>query len=272
MSVHLKLLVSSLLLTIATGVLNAKEIPITQEVELSIPLGKFSVVEFPFKISSKNITSFLLEKPINKESGENSDVENNIINEPVGPKDGNSAASPAKPKPKEKYISISQNVNSFTFFARKVGVLKMVIWGYEHPILLTIKVDKNDGFSSYQFILPQSESKEAVITEQGSHEKVVNEVMVHLFNQTLPKGYKSDSSDENFESNGFGLRLNRKVIGKKYLGQEWILTNNSKERAVIHEESFYQKGVYGVSMETDAVNPTESIRVFIVRSASEKGK
>ncbi|MFA6195374.1 MAG: type-F conjugative transfer system secretin TraK [Sulfurimonas sp.] len=278
MLVLLKPLVSSLLLLISfTSVATAKEIPITQEVEISIPLGKFAVVEFPFKIESKNITSFLTDKAVNKNEMEDSDVENSIIDKPIAPigENGNEAskAKPTvKPKPKSQYISITQNINSFTFFARKVGVLKMVVWGYDHPILLTIKVEKNDGTSLYQFVLPHSDSKEVVITEQGSHEKVINEIMVNLFNQTVPKGYKSNSNDENFESNGFSLRLNRQVVGKKYLGEEWIFTNNSKEQAIIHEESFYQKGIYGVSLETDSVKPTESVRIFIVRNASEKGQ
>jgi hypothetical protein len=261
----------------------AKEIPITQEVEITIPLGEFAVVEFPFKVESKNITSFLVDKPIVVASDEDSDIDvnNEILNKSIEPKEADTslAAPPptkskaqSKPqaKPQSKHISVTQNLNGFTFFPKKIGVLKMVVWGYKHPVLLTIRVSKEDGFSSYQFILPHSDSKEVVTTEQGAHEKIVNDIMVHLFNQTLPKGYKSISDDQNFKSNEYGLRLNRQLLGKKYMGEEWIFTNDSQEKAVVHEESFYQKGIYGVSLESDSANQGESIRVFIVRSASEK--
>jgi len=94
--------------------------------------------------------------------------------------------------------------------------------------------------------------------------------MVHLFNQTLPKGYKSNSSDEMLESNGYTFRLNRRLIGKKYMGEEWILTNHSGEKGDIHEESFYQKGVYAVSLEDDDIDVNQSVRVFIVRGTDKK--
>lgn len=269
MLVHLKLLASSLFLVVfISQIANAKEIPITQEVEITIPLGKFAVVEFPFKITSKNITSFLLVES-NKKEEVNNELDSAMLDTPnITKVKGNIKNKITTTK--SKYISINQNINSFTFFTRKVGVLKMVVWGYEHPILLTIKVSKEDGFGLYQFILPQSDSKDVAVTEQGPHEEVINKLMVNLFNQTLPSGYKSNSKDVNFESNGFDLRLNREVIGKKYIGQEWILTNNSHEQANVHEESFYQKNIYGISVEADSLNIGESMRVFIVRSGSEK--
>ena len=269
MLVHLKPLVSNLFLVVLISqIANAKEIPITQEAEITIPLGKFAVVEFPFKITSKNITSFLLVES-NKKEDVNNELDNAITDTPTSTK----LKSTIKGKvttTKSKYISINQNINGFTFFPRKIGVLKMVVWGYDHPILLTIKVSKEDGFGLYQFILPQSDSKYVATTEQGPHEEIINKLMVNLFNQTLPSGYKSNSKDVNFESNGFDLRLNREIVGKKYIGQEWILTNNSNEQANIHEESFYQKNIYGISLEADSLNIGESVRVFIIRSGSEK--
>ena len=66
------------------------------------------------------------------------------------------------------------------------------------------------------------------------------------------------------------MRLNRSLIGKRYLAQEWVLTNHTNTDSVIHEESFYQAGVFGVSLEVDKIKPEESIRVFIIKSASEK--
>lgn len=266
MWIRSKLIVSSVFVLFTSITINAKEIPITQEVELTIPMGKFSVIEFPFKIESQNITSFLIEQS-SKKNDEKAKEE--IINKPVTQKDNNGNLIPSK-KEKSKYISILQNTNSFTFFPKKEGVLKMVIWGYKHPILLTLKASKEDGYASYQFVIPFSESKEVELIEQAPHEKIINDIMVHLFNQTLLKGYKNNSSDEMLESNGYTLRLNRRLIGKKYLGEEWILSNNSKEQGSIHEESFYQNGVYGVSLEADAIDINQSIRVFIVRSNANK--
>jgi len=268
MSIYLKQLVSSfVLIGLFLTTLSAKEIPITQEVEITIPLGKFSVVEFPFKITSRNVTSFLVAKELNKKKDKS--TLDTLINKDVE-LSSPSAKKRKHKKKKSKSISIKQNINGFTFFAKKEGVLKMVVWGYKHPILLTLKVSKKGGYGLYQFIVPQSESEQARITEEGSHEKIVNNIMVNLFNQTLPKGYKSNSKDITYKTDNFILRLNRQVVGRKYVGQEWILSSKLKEKTFIHEESFYQKGIYGVSLETDWVDTNESIRVFIVRASSEK--
>ena len=275
---HLKLLVSSLLVVTIASSLFAKEMPITQEVELSIPLGEFSVIEFPFKITSKNITSFLPIKKIitkvKKVGKEKVNLDDDLVRKPIPKKvkkvDSSKLKKTINQRKKSKYISITQNINSLTFFTRKEGIIKMVIWGYDHPILLTLRVSRKDGFGLYKFILPQSKNKDAIDMEQSSHEKVINKLMVHLFNQTLPNGYKSISKDINFISNGFAMRLNRKLIGKRYTAEEWILTNHTDVDSEIHEESFYQSGVYGVSLEVDSLKQEESTRVFIVRVASSE--
>jgi len=270
---RLKLLVSSTLLVLVTQNISAKEIPITEEVEIAITVGKFSVVEFPFKITSKNVTSFLLANvPSNKTDKEHEkSLQDQLMDEAHKTKMKKGKRNLKKPrKRKSKYISIIKNVNSLTFFPKKEGVVKMVVWGYSHPILLSVKAVRKDGFGLYQFTIPQSLSKDVILTEQGGHEKVINKLMIHLFNQTLPKGYKSRSEDAIYESNGFSFRLNREVVGKKYLGQEWILTNNTELESNIHEESFYQKGIYGISLEADRLKPKESCRVFIVRTGSKK--
>lgn len=270
MLINSKQLVSSLLLIVGITILNAKEIPITQEVEITIPVGKFAVVEFPFKVTHKNITSFLVSESSKAKSKE----KHNTLNKELLNSKPNGSRLP-KPKHKRpgkrsKYLSITQNVNGFTFFARKEGVLKMVIWGYKQPILLTIRAKQKNGFGLYQFVIPQVDSKVVLKTEQGPHEKIINKLMVHLFNQTLPRGYKSLSTDKIYNSNGFEFRLNRQLIGKRYIAEEWILTNNTSKESIIHEESFYQKGIFGVSLENDKLKPNESVRVFIVRSGSKK--
>lgn len=265
----------TLSLTLAINII-AKEIPITQEAELIVPVGEFSVVEFPFKISSKNITSFMTEKKIIKEEENSKAINDDLLakNEPL--KEATAPASTPSPKKNKenelKDISIVQNINSFTFFPKKAGILKIVVWGYDTPILLTIKAEVKNGFGHYQFILPQSKSDLVAKTEQGSHEEVVNMIMTNLFNQTLPKGYKSSSKDAIFKSDGFEIRLNRELYGKKYIGQEWILKNEKNESSNIHEETFYEKGVYGVSLETNFIKNGESIRVFIVRAANSEAQ
>lgn len=270
MLIRLKQLVNSVIIVgLSLTILSAKEIPITQEVELTVPLGKFSVVEFPFKIEAKNIASFLITKELGKDYKKS--TLDNIMDKEIDIPNPNPSKRNIKPKKKKsKNISIKQNTNGFTFFAKKTGVLKMVVWGYKHPILLTIKVSKKNGFRLYQFVLPQSDSELVRKTEEGNHEKNVNYIMVNLFNQTLPRGYKSNSKDVTYQTKSFSLRLNRQIVGRKYLGQEWILTSKLQEKTFIHEESFYQKGIYGVSLEADSVDKNESIRVFIVRANSKK--
>lgn len=272
---RLKLIASSIVVISTVTIVYAKDIPITQEVQLTIPLGSFSVIEFPFEITSRNITSFMpvrkikkTTKVINKVIKEQESINDDFVRKPI-PKKVKKKSNESLKK-RSKYISITNNVNSLTFFTRKEGQLKMVIWGYDHPILLTIKVAKEDGYGSYKFLLPLGKNQDVLKTEQDSHEKIINKLMIHLFNQTLPKGYKSKSTDKNYISNGFSLRLNRSVIGKRYMGEEWILTNHTSIESTIHEESFSKKGVYGVSLEADTLMPDESVRVFIVRAASKK--
>ncbi|MBW6487564.1 type-F conjugative transfer system secretin TraK [Sulfurimonas sp.] len=241
-----------------------KELPITQEVEIVVPVGEFSVIEFPFKISAKNITSFMVKQKV-VEGKESNQEKKEAVSDLLAEKNKQGPVQKEMPM-KTKNISIIQNVNSFTFFPKQEGVMKMVVWGYDHPILLTIKADKKNGFGHYQFILPQSKSEFAAKTEQGSHEETINMLMVHLFNQTLPKGYKSSSKDVSFESNGFLIRSNRELIGKKYLAEEWILTNKDNDDTIIHEESFYEKGIFAISLEDNFIKNSESIRVFVVRT------
>ncbi len=266
----LKPLVSKLVIFILfITSLSAKDIPITQEMELMIPVGQFSVVEFPFKITSKNITSFM--GAIEKSDG-NIVREDKILEEPIVKKDikENTGKEKNPKKSKEEDISIVQNVNSFTFFPKKAGAMKLVIWGYDHPILLSIKAVAKDGFSSYRLITPLSKSSDVMQIEQNTHEQVINTLMVHLFNQTQPKGYKNSTRDENYKSNGFELKLNREMLGKSYLAQEWLLTNTNEKEAIIHEESFYQKGIYAVAVESDKVGHKENVRVFIIRQTSKE--
>lgn len=267
--VNKKIALATIVLLFST-IVSAKKIPLTQEAEIVIPVGQFSVIEFPFKISAKNLTSFMTDIVITKEKEietKEDDLNSDLLN--GGKKEAAKPVATKKTKGSSKDISIVQNVNSFTFFPKKEGVLKMVVWGYDHPILLTIKAGQKNGFAHYQFILPQSKSDLVAKTEQGSHEELVNMLMVHLFNQTLPKGYKSNSKDVSHKSSGFEVRLNREISGKKYLGQEWILTNQSNDVQKIHEESFYENGVYGVSLENNSISLNESVRVFIVRTNFE---
>lgn len=275
MLIHLKQHVNKRLIILSAFSLfavavSAKQIPITQEAEIVVPVGQFSVVEFPFEISGKNITTFMTKIKVIKEKKVDSvdNLNDDLLNSGANTTESKKKTVESKGKGL-KNISIVQNVNSFTFFPKKEGVLKMVVWGYDHPILLTIKAESKNGFGLYQFVQPLSKSSIVAETEQGSHEELVNMLMVHLFNQTLPKGYKSSSKDVFHSSNGFEIRLNREVFGKKYLGQEWILTNVSNANQKLHEESFYENGVYGVSLEDNKVDKSESVRVFIVRSNFE---
>ena len=185
MLIHSKQLANKIILIAAllVGGLSAKEIPITQEVELTVPVGQFSVIEFPFKIVSKNVTSFMAAKTLKGKKPQVASMDDALAN-PIGKgkkskkrrnkKNKGKKTSSAK---KDKNIVIKQNVNSFTFFPKKEGVFKMVVWGYKHPMLLTIRADKKDGFALYQFVRPLSDSKEVFLTEQGSHEKVINKIM-----------------------------------------------------------------------------------------------
>lgn len=256
---------------------NAKEIPITQEAELTIPVGEFSVIEFPFKITSKNITSFMTSMQTSEESNivvEDKVLEAPIINKDITVKEEQPQQTQQKPKKIAKStddgISIVQNINSFTLFPKKTGVIKLVVWGYDHPILLSIKAVAKEGSSLYKFILPQSKSTEIAGIEQNTHEQVINTLMVHLFNQTSPKGYKNSSRNESYTSNGFKLDLNRELLGNNYIAQEWLMTNSNNKEVTIHEESFYQKGIYAVALEADTIKNKESIRVFIVRQSSKE--
>jgi len=247
---------------------SAKDIPITNSVTIYIPVQQFSVVEFPFKITGKKASSFYTVVKVEKKK-KNKD---SIINIPSMDKPLISSSHSKKTKKVKKSkapIKIAIGENNLQLYPLTKGHLEFVIWGYKkYPILLKIVVDPALGENYYKFIDYSTKPKAVKSFESDTHEKIISKLTKALFKRKAPKGYKKESFYSKFTSENTEFVLVQSFFGKRYIGEEWVATNNSSKREKLYPEEFFNDDIYSVSFENDILLPKESTRIFIVRKYS----
>lgn len=228
-----KTVLLSLLLSVS---LFGKDVPIVESLALSVSASDKSVIEFPFKITSMSAEDFVADK-----SGAQ-----------------NSYGAP----------EIKKGDNVLEITGGSAGSVKTIVWGYDHPIFLDIKVEQG-GEKYYKFTDPIGKNSDVQNFETNAHEDVVVDLTVAAFNEKIPKGYQSRTKSIKGGSGNVSWAMQMEYVGDRYSVQSWKVTNNGKEEIELYEEMFASEKnkIYGISIEAPKLKPNEATRVFIVKKA-----
>lgn len=252
----------------------ANDIPIQEKMEINIPINKWSILEFPFKIKDKTFTAFKRkvvkiekkEKKINKP--ELKKPQSIVVN-------GKELQVAAKPKKEvvenKKSLHVDGSENIIRFLPKNEGSLEMVLWGYdEFPIIFTINtVAEEDSPSEdmqqyFRFKDYKIEDKKAITFETDTHYKILEKLLKALFTEEIPRGFKQKITKKFFNNQLIQMNSLFSYVGYNYIGETWLVTNISPERINLYEEMFSQKGVFLISLESDYLNTGDSARVWII--------
>jgi len=243
--------------------LYAKEIPIRKVVEINLPLGVPSIIDFPFIIKAVKATSFIY-KVKKKNVDELDDLQPLQTN--------NKQKKQKRKQPSiintQRPILISRTKRIMTITPKKEGKMSLIIWGYKYPIVLDIrtKLMKNNEYDRYITFLDYSKDKEkAKVFESTSHEKVITKLIRYIYNNKVPQGYQYQAGTLEYKTNGLELMKIKSLIGYRYKVEEWVVENETKNSIILYPEMFYNNGIYAVTFENNKLKPKEKIRMFIVR-------
>jgi len=261
----------------------AKELPISKVWELEFPSNEFIVLDFPFAIQSVKSTPFQYKKLIG--ASEDSGVLGLSL-PPIGsestslpPPSANPTLAPSQTPQKQQGqqgqatmspILVEQGDNTLQVFAKKEGELEFVIWGHEeYPVMLKAVFKKKTEGASDKFIkfIDVQKKKNDTPFDKGSHEQVIARLTVALYNHKTPKGYTKESTEQLWAyPDGIQLRLVYQLSGSKYTGEFWEAENLREEKIALHEESFYQQGVYSVCLPQETIEAKGKTQILIVRA------
>ncbi|WP_456470003.1 hypothetical protein [Caminibacter sp.] len=245
----------------------AKEIPINKVVNVVLPIGVPSIIEFPFEIKAVKATSFVYKVKISEELNSLKPLDEKNSEKKKNTKKTNALLSKHKP------ILISRTKKVLTITPKKEGRMNLIVWGYKYPIVLDIKTKlmKTDGYDRYITFLDYSQDRrKAQKFESTSHEKVITKLIRYIYNNKIPQGYKYQAGTLDYTTNGIRLIQVKSLIGHNYKAEEWIVENKTKNSIILYPQMFYSNGIYAVSFENNKLNPNEKVRMFIV--AKNTGK
>lgn len=257
--------------------LSAKDFPIMKTMTVNIPLGEYSILDFPFKIVDVQTKTFNYKTKIIKKIAKESQV-----------KTASKALIDLKRKtpikPKGNVMGMTRGVNVLTFRPKHTGFTELIIWGFEEfPIILKINVkDEFIADKHLNFIQTIDSNKEVKKFEANSHEKIIEKIVKHLYDENYkskPSGYETISgnsiysveiTDENKEVIGvLEVSLLRELLGRNYIGQVWNVKIkelvDEDVSVTLYEEMFDEDGIFSVSLETYSISKEHGTRVMIVR-------
>jgi len=269
----LKILVQTVFSLVLIGsALVAKDIPLVRNIDIYIPYKEFSVIEFPFKIKGYAFTPFVYKAEIkDKKIGLDPTYKTPSLKKApssIPQKVIKATKNKLKAKKHATPINVAKGNNFFRLYPKKIGKTELLVWGYkEYPVMIKLHVTKDVTKYDKQIKFLDYSIKEAKAKkfESSSHDRVVIKITKALYLKTLPQGYKNRSLHTEYISNDLHVELTKTIIGKRYKGEEYILTNNNSDTVTLMPEMFEGKGIYGVTFINNILTPKSSTRVFIVR-------
>lgn len=262
----IKKIIYALAILVFSVSLQAVELPLNTKYQITIENGEFTVFEFPFEIKKTFSSGFLL----NKDSDEIKKLKEENSKIVIDPRTKQQVVK------KDKIIQIKQGKKSITFLPKARGSFKIVIWGYkEYPLMFDMNVidklenDENEIQFYYKFLDYSKKEEKAKDFESVPHEKVIVKLLRAIYDKKIPSGYESVRRSQEFEDEVFSYLLNFSYVGKRYTVEEWLIQNKSQETIKLYEEQFIKKNVFGVSFESDLIEPLTTTRLFIVRKSTK---
>jgi len=250
----------------------AKNIPLVKNIDIYIPYKEFSVIEFPFEIKGYAFTPFTYKIEIKNEKKELDPT----YSTPSLDKTPSSVSQKLKKLTKSKLaakqhsspINVARGNNFFRFYPKRVGKTELLVWGYKKfPVMIKLHITKDPTKYDRQikFLDYSANEKVAENFESASHDRVIIKITKALFANTLPGGYRNFSSHKEYISNNLNMQLVRTIIGKRYKGEEYILTNIGSDTVNLEAQMFEGKGIYGITFINNILTPKKSTKVFVVR-------
>lgn len=293
-----QLVLTVVLLSSLNSMLFAKDMPIAKVWELKIPIQEKIIMEFPFKIVDVIPTPFVMKKTITSSGGSGtqnigdfglelpppSSQKKDINSLPTPsnqqeniPNKGNSILPTASTDAKNTSLTIKKGGNNLELFAKNAGDVELSIWGYEHPILIKIsfsELSKEDREKYFKFVDYSQKKEEITAFEQNGHEEVISKLTVALHNQKTPKGYKRVGVGQKiaYPDLGIDATLVYVLLGNKYAGEYWDITNTKDSLLNLHEPMFYGDGVFSVSFPNNQIPSGQTVQMFLVRNNSAPTK
>jgi hypothetical protein len=268
-----------------TTISSAAVIPITpNQIDVEIPVGSMSILEFPFRLGEIQKTSLItLDKKDDKRNPPLSSPK--LPQQPQGQNTAQSASAPQADS-SESAVTILKGVNTLTLFSKEEGNMQMLIGGHGKAVVMLRILFREKKYEEsdllFSFYDPEAEKNAATKFETDAHSKVVGQITKHLYLGTLPNGYrqivKKDTRKLDFPTTLDGknvvvsleISLERRVIGDRYMGATWYVKNVSPTQGVnLYEEIFWTKGDFGITIEADQLMPGEQTRLFVVSAKSE---
>lgn len=249
-----------LIVFLSTLSLNAKDMAIQESLNITVPLKKTVILEFPFKIEVTKTPFYTKKKKEKKEI--------KIVTPSL---DGNiQIKNPNfKEKKTQKSFSLKSSDNIINIFSKKEGKTEFTIWGYKHPIIISLDVKKEDSETSfekyYRFKNIETDRKKAIKFEAVPHERIVIKILKALYNNKVPKGYKVERASLKYQASGLNHTLEKRIVGYNYIGEVWAVRNIDKLPVNLYESKYLSNEIYLVSFEADMLKRNEITRLFIVR-------
>lgn len=242
--------------------LSAKDMPMLQEQSIVIPTGEWSVLDFPFKISSISPSTYIVEEDSGYSGQTRSDVDFSSIQEGQKTTPANTGDRP---------ITVNKGDNVIEFFPNAKGKAEFIVWGAKFPIMVKIKAEKNKGDKYFKFIEQDADKKANEEFESVNYEKTLESLIQALWDNKTPEGFKVEASDDKGEISGIKYYLTRKLVNRQYIAEEWIVENTNDMMVKLHEEMFVSKKhkTYGVSLVSNKLNPSEKTKLYIIRASAE---
>jgi len=285
-------IVSSLILSSS---LYAIEIPIVQNLEVTIPLKELSVIEFPFEVKVKNFTPFVYKKkktiqkdvekkdfdplkdsvklPQVKDLTPLSNIRNmRDIKKKIT---ANKNAVVNTLKGKSKKFSVSWGKNFVQFLPKKEGSTQLIVWGYEKfPIIIKIIISNDKELSNSYIKFVDYEADNKKITKKSlkntSHEKVCSRLIKSLYNHKVPSGYKTVIKVQEYNSKSLEVSFVKSIVGKYYTASEYRVLNIADTALSLNEPMFSTANNYAISIENRDLKENEATRMFVVTPSDKE--
>ena len=263
----------------------ANDVPISKVETIEIEKGKWTIIEFPFKILGKDVTPFkrkilvtklVKDKPLKSTTSVKSIAPTmipkaTIVNGKIQIKNKKTTTN----KKTSKSLKVLTSENIIKLYPRNSGKTEFIVWGYDYPMVINIivkdKIEDNDYNQHIKFIDYKIDKKVVAKFESNYHEKIIERLLTALYNKKAPKGYQKviDNVIQKDMTNHLTFSLDISFVGNNYIGQTWNVTNTSKTIINLYEEMFAQSNVYMVSFENNILQSNETTRMFTIIKKEE---
>lgn len=171
---------------------------------------------------------------------------------------------------KDRALKVEVRDNQLVLRSKTAGDIDYVVYGGDYPVIVTAHFnnDKVKSYSRYYaFVKPDNETKKAKKLTSDNHEETVIALNQALYFNYKLDGFKVDEEKKFYESKELNLQLirERKITGKGYVGEVWLVSNVGDTKMTISEEIFNREGTYSVALLNYVLEPQKTTTMFIVR-------